>query len=201
MNKVHLSGRLSADVEVKYDKAGMPFCNFKLAVQGFTKGEDGKYDAYFMPCVAFQKNAEFFGKYGKQGTKFIITGHLKPNNYKEADGHVQYSWEVVVDEREFAESKKADNSAPQAQAQAQPQQVAQPAQQTPVQQVQMQPVQQVAPVQQAPVAAAPVQQPQQMAQPVQQAAPVQQVAPVQQAPVAPAPVQPDIEPDIEDIFY
>ena len=68
---------------------------------------DGQQSADFISCVAFGKNGEFAEKYFKQGTKIAITGRIQTGSYTNRDGQKIYTTDVVIEEQEFAESKKA----------------------------------------------------------------------------------------------
>ena len=105
MNKIILMGRLTRDPEVRQanDKA---VARYTLAVDRRFK-RDGQPEADFFNCTVFGKGAEFADKYLKQGTKIAITGSMQSHNYTNKDGQKVYSWQVIVDEQEFAESKKA----------------------------------------------------------------------------------------------
>lgn len=117
MNKVIESGRLTGDPEVRFAGA-----NNDLAVATFTLAVDrrvrrdaaaGEQTADFIRCKAFGKNAEFFQNYVKKGTKMLIVGHIQTGSYTNKDGQKVYTTDVVVDEQEFCESKKAsEGSAP-----------------------------------------------------------------------------------------
>lgn len=53
------------------------------------------------------KNGEFAEKYLKQGTKIAATGRIQTGSYTNRDGQKVYTTEVVIEEQEFAESKRA----------------------------------------------------------------------------------------------
>ena len=73
---------------------------------------DGKgQNADFINCVAFGKQASFLEKFGKKGVKFIVTGRIQTGSY-EKDGVKVYTTDVVIEELEFCESKRNDDSAP-----------------------------------------------------------------------------------------
>ena len=46
-------------------------------------------------------------KYLKQGSKIVVTGHIQTGSYTNREGQKVYTTDVVVEEHEFAESKKA----------------------------------------------------------------------------------------------
>lgn len=78
---------------------------YTLAVDRRFKRE-GEATADFINCVAFGRNAEFAEKYLAQGVKILVCGHIQTGNYINKDGVKVYTTDVVVDEQEFAESKK-----------------------------------------------------------------------------------------------
>lgn len=109
MNKVILCGRATKDAEVRYTQGNEPMAiaRFTLAVDRKVKREN-EQTADFINCVAFGKQGEFCEKYAKKGTKFIVSGRLQTGSYTDKDGKKIYTTDVVVEELEFAESKKAD---------------------------------------------------------------------------------------------
>lgn len=113
MNKVILSGRLTRDVEVRYTQGNEPMAVAKgtLAVDRRFK-KDGEQSADFINILAFKNRAEFLEKYGRQGTKFIIEGSWQTGSYTNKDGVKVYTNECLIENIEFAESKK-DGEQPQ----------------------------------------------------------------------------------------
>ena len=109
MNKVILCGRLTRDPEIRYTQGAesMAIARYTLAVDRKYKKE-GENTADFISCVAFGKNGEFTEKYLKKGTKLLVTGHIQTGSYTNNDGNKVYTTDVVIDEQEFAESKKAE---------------------------------------------------------------------------------------------
>lgn len=110
MNKVMLMGRLTKDPEVRYSQSKkgdqMAIGKFSLAVDRRITRE-GEPTADFFECAAFGKLGEFIEKYLKKGTKVVLVGKLQNNNYINKNGEKVYSNQIVIDEIEFAESKKA----------------------------------------------------------------------------------------------
>ena len=107
MNKVILMGRLTKDPEVRYTNGGKTIGSFSIAVDRRFKSE-GQPEADFFTCVTFGKQAEFVEKYLKKGTKILLSGQIQNNNY-EKDGVKHYNTQIVVDEIEFAESKRSQS--------------------------------------------------------------------------------------------
>jgi len=115
MNKVILMGRLTRDPDVRYapgDNA-TAYARYTLAVdRRFTRRDEvnNGQTADFIGCVAFGKGAEFAEKYLHQGTKVVVTGRIQTGSYTNRDGQKIYTTDVVVEDQEFAESKRADAS-------------------------------------------------------------------------------------------
>ena len=106
MNKVFLMGRLTRDPEVRYSQGenATAVARFTLAVDRRFRRDDASTD--FIGCVAFGRNAEFIEKYFRQGTKALITGRIQTGSYTNRDGQKVYTTDVVVEDQEFAESKR-----------------------------------------------------------------------------------------------
>ena len=47
-----------------------------------------------------------------KGTKLIVVGRLQNDNYTNKDGQTVYSVQIMAEEIEFAESKKAESEQP-----------------------------------------------------------------------------------------
>lgn len=107
MNKVILMGRLTRDPDVRYTPGDKPIAvaRWTLAVDRKFK-TNGNNEADFVSCVAFGRTAEFAEKYYRQGTKIAIAGRIQTGSYTNRDGQKVYTTDVVIEEQEFAESKK-----------------------------------------------------------------------------------------------
>jgi len=107
MNKVVLCGRITRKPEIRYaNNGGKAVCRFTLAVD--RRGKDNGTD--FVNCVSFDKSAEFAEKWFDKGTKVIVTGHLMTGSYTNKDGQKVNTTDVVIEEQEFAESKRTADS-------------------------------------------------------------------------------------------
>ena len=113
MNKVILMGRLTREPDVRYSQnsdGSMAVARYTLAVdrrRARTNSDGAEQTADFISCVAFGRQGEFAEKYLHQGTKIAITGRIQTGSYTNKDGQRVYTTDVVVEEQEFAESKKA----------------------------------------------------------------------------------------------
>ncbi len=107
MNKVILMGRLVRDPDIRYSNGenATAVARFTLAVDRRFK-RDGEQNADFISCISFGKSAEFAEKYLRKGIKLVVTGRIQTGSYTNRDGNKVYTTDVVVEEQEFAESKK-----------------------------------------------------------------------------------------------
>lgn len=115
MNKVMLMGRLTRNPDVRWTQGPEQsvVARYTLAVDRRFQKEGGA-TADFIGCVAFGRQAEFAEKYLQQGTKIVITGRIQTGSYTNREGQKVYTTDVVVEEQEFAESKRGgDAPAPQ----------------------------------------------------------------------------------------
>lgn len=110
MNMIILMGRLTKDPEVRSGN-NTTVARYSLAVDRRFRRE-GDPEADFFNCTVFGKGAEFADKFLKKGTKVVVTGRMQQDNYTNKDGNKVYSWVVVVDSQEFAESKGAADNKP-----------------------------------------------------------------------------------------
>ena len=101
INKVILSGRITKDIEVKTTPNGNTVTQFSLAVErSYAKaGEERQTD--FITCVAWNKTAEFIGKFFSKGRSIVVIGQLRTRTYDDKNGVKHYVTEVFVDEAQF----------------------------------------------------------------------------------------------------
>lgn len=100
MNKVVLSGRLTADPEFRTTQQ-TEIARYRLAVD-----KPRSKEADFFNVVCFGKTALFANNYLYKGIKVIVSGRLTSGSYKDKDGRTVYRVDVVAEEHEFAEPKK-----------------------------------------------------------------------------------------------
>lgn len=110
MNKVILMGRLTRDPEVRYGGASnTAIAKFSLAVDRRFK-RDGEPTADFFNVTAFGKQGEFVEKYLHKGTKIVLDGEIRNDNYTNKEGQKVYGFQIIANSIEFAESKNASQS-------------------------------------------------------------------------------------------
>ncbi len=106
MNKIFISGNLTKDPDVRYTQSGKTVARAGVAVTRNFKNADGERDADFFNLIAWDKTAEFFGKYLHKGSKILVEGRLQNNNYTDDKGVNHYGQDIIVQSVEFAGAKK-----------------------------------------------------------------------------------------------
>ncbi|HBJ10346.1 MAG TPA: single-stranded DNA-binding protein [Ruminococcaceae bacterium] len=110
-NLVVLTGRLTADPELKTTQSGISVTSFSVAVnRPYRTGEEQQTD--FINVVAWRKTAEFIAKYFKKGNMIGIEGSIQTRKYTDKNGNNRTAFEVVVNNAQFVESKR-DSAASQ----------------------------------------------------------------------------------------
>lgn len=105
-NLTVLTGRLTADPELKTTQSGVSVTSFSIAVQRRCKsGEEAQTD--FINIVAWRQNAEFIAKYFKKGNMIGIEGSIQTRKYTDKNGNNRVVFEVIANNVQFAESKSA----------------------------------------------------------------------------------------------
>lgn len=108
-NLVVLTGRLTADPELKTTPSGVPVTSFSIAVnRNYRAGEEQQTD--FINIVAWRQRAEFITKYFSKGSLIGIEGSIQTRRYQDKNGNNRTAFEVVVNNAHFVESKR--DSAP-----------------------------------------------------------------------------------------
>lgn len=111
MNKVEITGRLTADPELKkIENSDKVYTRFSLAVQRNFKNKDGEYDADFFNVVAWDKRAETICTHVKKGHRFGVVGRLQNKSYEKQDGTTGYITDVILEDFDFLESKTREEA-------------------------------------------------------------------------------------------
>lgn len=108
MNKVILSGYLIRDPEIRYTPSGKAVARMGISVRRRTSKTDanGYPESDIFNLTAWEKRAEFCGRYLTKGSKIMVEGRLQTSNYEAKDGTRRYSVDVIADNIEFADSNR-----------------------------------------------------------------------------------------------
>ena len=108
MNKVIITGRLTANPELRQSQSGVASCKFTVACdRRFADKNSGKREADFISCLAFKNTAEFISRYFNKGKMIAVEGTLRTGSYKDKkhDDVTHYTTDVLVDNVEFCGDK------------------------------------------------------------------------------------------------
>lgn len=98
INRSLLTGRLTADPELRYTQTGTAVASFRIAVdRQFKNQQTNERDADFINCVIWRKPAENFCNFTHKGSLVGIDGRLQSRSYENKQGERVYVTEVVVD--------------------------------------------------------------------------------------------------------
>lgn len=110
INNLTLVGRLTKDPDLKYTGNGTAVATFTLAVNRNFTNQSGEREADFINCVIWRKPAETLANYAKKGVLIGVTGHIQTRSYDNQQGQKVFVTEVIADNFQLLESKKADSS-------------------------------------------------------------------------------------------
>lgn len=109
-NLVVLTGRLTADPELKTTPNGTNVTSFSIAVERrYRSGEERQTD--FINIVAWRQRAEFVSKWFKKGQLVAVDGSIQTRRYTDKDGNNRTAFEVVANNVHFAEKRDASAAA------------------------------------------------------------------------------------------
>lgn len=105
-NLVVLTGRLTADPELRYTGNNTPVTSFSIAVnRRYKAGEESQAD--FINIVAWRQTAEFITKYFSKGSMIGIEGSIQTRRYVDKEtGKNRTAFEVIANNVQFVESKR-----------------------------------------------------------------------------------------------
>lgn len=110
INNLTLVGRLTKDPDLKYTGNGTAVATFTLAMNRNFTNQSGEREADFINCVIWRKPAETLANYAKKGVLIGVTGRIQTRSYENQQGQKVYVTEVIADNFQLLESKKADSS-------------------------------------------------------------------------------------------
>jgi single-strand DNA-binding protein len=109
LNKIILLGRICKDLELK--KTGeTSVIKFTLAVNRKFNKQGEEKQADFISCVAFGKTAEIMEQYLGKGRQIAIEGRIQTGSYKNKEGVMVYTTDVIVESFNFADGQKKEDA-------------------------------------------------------------------------------------------
>ena len=93
MNRIEITGRVTANPELKYTPQGKSVTTFSVAVN--RAGKNDESDFFRIQC--WEKIAEFAVKYLRKGARVSVTGSHECRKWTDKGGGKRESWEVKPD--------------------------------------------------------------------------------------------------------
>lgn len=111
-NKVILAGNLARDPELRYLPSGSAVCNTAIATNRRYKKQDGTQgeEVCFIDITFFGRTAEIANQYLKRGSKVLIEGRLRLEQWTDQNGGKRSKHSVTVDSMQMLDSKGSQNS-------------------------------------------------------------------------------------------
>lgn len=95
INTIVVSGRLTADPELRYTQSGTAVANGNIAV---TDGYGDKEKTFFFKYEAWQHTAEYLGNYAKKGMLVTLHGKLTQQEWEDDKGNKKQKVSIRVSE-------------------------------------------------------------------------------------------------------
>ncbi|GAB2025840.1 single-stranded DNA-binding protein [Lactovum odontotermitis] len=107
INNVTLVGRLTKDPELRYTGQNTAVATFTIAVNRRFKNAAGEREADFINCVIWRQSAENLASWANKGGLIGVVGSIQTRNYENQQGQRVYVTEVLADNFQMLESRKA----------------------------------------------------------------------------------------------
>ena len=106
-NKIILAGNLTRDVEVRYTQSGAAIGNTAIATSRKFKSATGeqKEEVLFVDLTFFGRTAEIANQYLRKGSKVLVDGRLKLDQWTAQDGSKRSKHSVTVENLQMLGSK------------------------------------------------------------------------------------------------
>ena len=104
LNRVLLTGRLTADPDLKYTQGGRAMLRFDVAInRGWVNPESGQSEeeVTFLPIVVWGKQAENCAAYLRKGRQVAVDGRLRVRSFTTQNGDRRRTTEVVAQSVHF----------------------------------------------------------------------------------------------------
>ena len=112
MNLVCLTGRITKDLVIeKVGSSGISKATFNVAVEREFKNSEGKKDADFPRIIVWKQAADYLAKYAGKGTLIEVTGKIQTGSYKDKNGQVVFTTDVVANHVQILSGSKSGDAA------------------------------------------------------------------------------------------
>jgi len=105
-NKIVLVGNLTRDIELRYAQSGSAIANTAIATsRKFTQNGERKEEVCFVDITFFGRSAEVANQYLRRGSKILVEGRLKFDQWVAQDGSKRSKHSVIVETMQMLDSK------------------------------------------------------------------------------------------------
>lgn len=106
-NKIILAGNLTRDIEVRYTQSGSAIGNTAIATSRKFKSQTGeqKEEVLFVDITFFGRTAEIANQYLRKGSKVLVDGRLKLDQWTAQDGSKRSKHSVTVENLQMLGSR------------------------------------------------------------------------------------------------
>ena len=107
-NKIILLGNLTRDVEVRFSASSLAIGNTGIAVNRKFKNTMGeeKEEVLFVDLSFFGRSAEVANKYLRKGSKVLVEGKLKLDQWTDKTGAKRSKHSITVESMQMLDSKQ-----------------------------------------------------------------------------------------------
>ena len=126
-NKIVLVGHLTRDIELKYTQSGAAIGKSAIAVtRKYSTNGEKREEICFVDITFFGKSAEIANQYLTKGSKLLVEGRLKFDQWQDNNGQPRSKHSIAVESMEMLGDAKQNNQGYQQGASKKPQQQKQP---------------------------------------------------------------------------
>ncbi|MCD6433038.1 MAG: single-stranded DNA-binding protein [Sulfurimonas sp.] len=105
-NKIILLGNLTRDIELKYSQGGMAIASTAIATsRKFKVNGEQREEVCFVDITFFGRSAEVANQYLRKGSKILVEGRLKLDQWTDQNGQKRSKHGVVVETMKMLDSR------------------------------------------------------------------------------------------------
>lgn len=109
MNRIFITGNLTADPSSQMSASGISVCHFNVADNYYANGEQ---KANFFRVTAFRGIADNCAKYLAKGRKVAIVGRVQQGEYSDSAGSKVKTFDIFADEVQFLSNPDSEPGKP-----------------------------------------------------------------------------------------
>lgn len=114
-NKIILVGNLTRDIEVRFSASNLAIGNTGIATNKKFKNQMGeeKEEVMFLDITFFGRTAEIANQYLKKGSKILVDGRLKLDQWTDKNGQKRSKHSLVVESMKMLGEREEEHTVTQ----------------------------------------------------------------------------------------